>query len=62
MLTPTGAARLKGMALNKFKHHIAKDGAPEPILFGVDRFKVYDRREIEAWKPNVQPQKRRKSK
>ena len=50
LVTATEAATLKGISLNRFKYHIAKPGAPEPVVIGNGHV-FYDKRKIRAWKP-----------
>lgn len=57
LLRPTEAARLKGMSLNQFKHHLSRPDAPTPILVGVFKHPHYDMRAVEAWQPNLEPAK-----
>jgi hypothetical protein len=51
MLTPTEAARLKGMKLNKFKYHITKPHAPRPVFVGEHCHPFYYKAEIAKWEP-----------
>lgn len=53
LLTPTEAARAKGMSLNQLKHHLKNPGAPAPILVGLHRHKFYDVEQIQNWQPKV---------
>ena len=51
LVTPTRAARLKGMPLNSFKYRVRKDGAPRPVFVGEDGDIYYYKTDILAWKP-----------
>lgn len=57
LLSPTEAARTKGLTLNQLKYHMTKPGAPVPVYVGRFRHPFYYERDIEAWSPNLQPQK-----
>lgn len=56
LLTPTEAAALKEMSLNRLKYHLAKPGAPPPVVVGAGHV-FYARGDIEQWRPALQPKK-----
>ncbi len=62
LLTPTEAARAKGMRLNKFKYHASKIDAPKAVVVGKHRHPYYVEAEIAAWQPCLHPQKGNKKK
>ncbi len=51
LLTPTEAARLKEMKLNRFKYYVKTGSAPQPVLVGRFKHPFYDEGEIQAWNP-----------
>lgn len=57
LLSPTEAARAKGLRLNQLKYHLTKPGAPMPVLVGKLQHPFFYESDIEAWQPNLQPQK-----
>lgn len=57
LLTPTEAARLKGMKLNRFKYHIGKPAAPKPHLVGEYGHPFFLRDDIIRWQPTERSKK-----
>ena len=51
LLSPTEAARLMGMTLNQFKHHLKNPAAPQPVLIGRFGHRFYREDELLAWTP-----------
>lgn len=59
LLTPTEAARSKGLTLNHFKYLLATQPGPEPVAVGRSHV-FYQAAEVAAWQPRVT--KKRKTK
>lgn len=60
LVTATEAAKMKRMTPNLLAYHLAKEGAPKPVMVG-GKHPFYVESEIRAWKPNRAPNKSRKA-
>jgi len=53
LLTPTEAARVKDMALNRFKYYVKAGRAPQPVFVGRFKHPFYVESEVQAWTPKA---------
>ena len=58
LLTPTEAARRKGLSLNHLKYLLSSRGGLTPVVVG-DRHVFYIRSQVDAWTPITKPKKQR---
>lgn len=52
LLSPTEAAKMKGLTLNAFKYRLREHGGLNEIVIG-DQHKFYLRSEVKAWNPPI---------